>query len=648
MDISPLYELRLRLKNAMISGCGLMEEDFRLKRAAGAMKPLEAASPVFAKIGQLLGMLLSEDCRDRSGVLLDTMTLVDAVCCTQGAVNVPGEVREIETAPWGSAVTNAPYSVLHTLLDALATSGGGRYALVMETHENHPELFEDYRVKPALVRALGASYAELAEQAARWLKEGGDQILPLLYKDFDPKGKKEMVRRVQVIDAIAGEKANDFYLEKLPEAEKEVRGALIYALRHDPENSDFLMELSKTEKGNNKKMALWALVSMSGEAVETFWKAYMKKKPGEAASYLAESCTGWASYLVAESLKELLSPWVHDSGSAESRQELTKEQAGLLYAHLRALPGKTGPAVEECFRMAAGLKGNLDRKPEGEKAVWNLSGLPGCQGYKSISFQKAIPNLLRYMFYMKPNEGLGKLAVSLCEELGDDYFPAAGVAKMLFAPQDDFAEWMDGKMHKKSLLGVKLNRDAVEDLCLIFENVFWDERIRSYVLRISLYSEADEQRHEFCQPVSKRFDGYFTDLFMECRHPKLDGYLARWIQPDNREYCEKLRDYFYNRARTVQDNRMYLEPLRKLGLKECSGLAMKYFKSKNQIYGWDAWNYLNRMPGTWEAKLKEAEELYELVDKKQIKGLSLKERLEEFMDLARSQMGSEIFHPESS
>ena len=641
MDITPLYELRTRLKNAMISGCGLIEEDFRLKRAAEAMKPLEAASPVFAKIGQLLSVLLSEDCKDRAGALMDAITLVDAVLCTQGAVNVPGELEEIETNSWGSAVTNAPYSVLHTLLDALTTSGGGRYGFVMETHEAHPELFEDYRVKHVLVQALGASYAELAEQVAQWLKESGPSILPLLYKEFDPKGKKEMVRRVQVIEAIAKAGANEFYLKMLPEAEKDVRGALIYALRHDNGNAPLLMDLAKTEKGKNKKMAHWALAFMDTDETAGFWNAYMKKKPGEAVYYLAESNTEWASRLAAGSLQELLKPWVHYSGSLETRMELTKESAGLLFAHLRALPKKTGPEVLECFRMAAAIKGNLDRKIEGESAVWNLSGLPGTGGYRNISFRKAVPNLLRYMFYLEPDEALGELAVSLYEEYGEEYFPAAAVAKMLYAAPEEFAEWIDRRVHKKVLLGKSLDRNVIEELCLVFDNVYWDEKVRSYVLKISPYSEADEQRHEYCRRLSKPFDGYFTDLFIECRHPKLDSYLERWIQPDNREYCEKLKNYFYNRARTTQDNRIYLAPLRKLGLTACSGLAMKYFKAKSQVYGWDAWNYLHSLPGTWESKLKEAEGLYELVNKKEIKGLNLKERIEEFIDFARTRAISE-------
>ena len=93
MDIAPLYELRVRLKNAVISGSELLSEDFRLERAVLDIKPLEAASPVFAKIGQLLSLLLSKDCKDRPGTLLDAITLVDAVICTQGVVSEIGRAH---------------------------------------------------------------------------------------------------------------------------------------------------------------------------------------------------------------------------------------------------------------------------------------------------------------------------------------------------------------------------------------------------------------------------------------------------------------------------------------------------------------------------------------------------------------------------
>ena len=44
MDTEPIYELRDRLRAAGIAGTNLLSEDFRLKRAFEAFKPLETAS----------------------------------------------------------------------------------------------------------------------------------------------------------------------------------------------------------------------------------------------------------------------------------------------------------------------------------------------------------------------------------------------------------------------------------------------------------------------------------------------------------------------------------------------------------------------------------------------------------------------------
>lgn len=45
MELRELYELHDRLEAAAVAGVNLMEEDFRLKRAIEAVKPLSQASP---------------------------------------------------------------------------------------------------------------------------------------------------------------------------------------------------------------------------------------------------------------------------------------------------------------------------------------------------------------------------------------------------------------------------------------------------------------------------------------------------------------------------------------------------------------------------------------------------------------------------
>ena len=98
-----------------------------------------------------------------------------------------------------------------------------------------------------------------------------------------------MVRRLQVIEAIAKEDENDFYLEQLKNAQKDVKNELIYALRYTKQNLSLLSELLKTEKGAAKKMAYWALASMEHEEAREFWTTYVEKNPKEGIAYLAES-----------------------------------------------------------------------------------------------------------------------------------------------------------------------------------------------------------------------------------------------------------------------------------------------------------------------------------------------------------------------
>ena len=101
-----------------------------------------------------------------------------------------------------------------------------------DAYENHPEFFGDYRVLPTLVEHLGESYAELADLIFMIARAQSGAVLPLAKEGFDPAGKRDMARRVQLVDAVAGGAENAWYLENLPQAKKQVREALIYALRH--------------------------------------------------------------------------------------------------------------------------------------------------------------------------------------------------------------------------------------------------------------------------------------------------------------------------------------------------------------------------------------------------------------------------------
>ncbi|MCM1187287.1 MAG: hypothetical protein NC251_12230 [Lachnoclostridium sp.] len=667
MDISPLYELRARLRAAMLAGTNLLSEDFRLKRAVEAFAPLESASPVFGKIGQLVKELLQPEQADKEGALLDAITLVDAVLCTQGAVSVEGDVEPIleKENAGGSVVINAPYSVLKSLLDALLSSGSGHYGYVVDTHERHPELFSDYRVKAAMVQALGASYGELADLVAGWLKEEGAEILPLLQKGFDPKGKKEMVRRIQVMEAIDtdvinGEtKSNAFYVNALSEAEKEVRQSLIYALRYSPVNTDLLLELVKTEKGNAKKMAYYALACMEDEKAEAAFREYYKKSPTEALGYLVYVETKWASRFVAEILKEQLTQWAEAGKAAKSAENgMTKEQADLLEAALLALPGKSGPEICEAITMAEEMEEEFERIKIGNLLGWK-GNLPRFEINRDLrssgpaydasrvpvllhSFDESIPCLLHQALYINPQKELCELAIKLYEAEGDkqkDYFPAAVMAMLL--TRDDICDWLEEQLTVKKLVWSGRDEVLYPLLARGLDGLKFDERKKEYKYSFSNHC----YRHPSGEPLPKiehsikqEVKGRFMDILISCSDTTVDMILGSCIDASDEACCQKLGDHFYKQAlaaASVIHNRPYINFLNRCKYSKCEGLAVSYFKKRQQFYVTEIPDYIRILPGSDADRYNEAQAIYELYKKGQLKVRSSSwndEKMQEFME----------------
>lgn len=598
MDISPLYELRARLRAAMIAGTGLLSEDFRLKRAAEAFAPLEKASPVFAKIGQLTGALLSPDAENREELLLDAITLADAVLCTQGAVAVEGTVEPVAGSGRGSAVTNAPYSVVKTLTESLLTSGSGHYSYVVETYRDRPELFQDYRVKAAMIQALGASYAELADTVAEWLKKEDVSILPLLQKDFDPKGKKESVRRIHVMSAIDVRASNEFFVKILPEAEKEVRQTLIFALRRCPENADLLLELTKTEKGSAKKAAYYALAYMEDEKAEAVFTGLYKKKPGEAMDYLVYTETEWASRFVAEKLKEQLSPWMGE----DPAPAMSQEQAILLVKTLEALPGKSGREICEAFRIVTDVMTGSDTRTR----------------EIAFRFQPNIPIQLRRALYCHPDPELCALAIELYETGRMTYFPAAVTAQLL--SKEDCCDWLEEQRRGKLF---QHNDEFYPLLARGIDGLRFSEQENAHVLclkDVPLTHPSGAPMPEFFQPVKQDITGRFTDILMSRQDRDLDRILMDCINKEDEAYCRKLGDYFYSRALHVKAARDYVLALKRCGYPKCEGLAVRYFSETGLTHYFSGLcNYAAILPGNREAICEELQRVYDLYQQGRIK-----------------------------
>lgn len=609
MDITPIYDLRARLRASMIAGTNLLSEDFRLKRAIEAISPLEQASPVFAKIGQLSRSLIEPGQPDREGALLDTITLVDAVLCTQGVVAAdPGaaqeagpEIQKLPGNAWGSVVTNAPYSVVSALSEALTSSGSGHFSYVTATHETRPELFLDYRIKAAMVQALGASYSELAELVETWLKEEDASILPLLQNQFDPGGKKEMVRRVRVMEAIAPKEANDFFVEKIEDAKKEVRQALIYALRHCPKNEGLLWDLSKTEKGNSKQAVYHALVQMESEQAKQFFQDLYQTKPQDAMQYLQYAKSSWAARLVAEKLEEQMQP-LEDKKAIL----LTEEQSQALQIVLAAIAGKTGPEMIEALRKTIRLS---------DKPNFPLTDL--VNAIQKTLLQTADPEMCRFVIEIYEEKLRNK-------EDWEPYFPLAALGHLFM--DEDCSVWLADQLTvTKRFFTVKQpSVKLYASLYQAWKTISWSETKRAFILQEVEVNSAvlDGSRTYYVHTLKQDMAGRITDILMQCRDGKLDTLLEKYISRENEAYRAKLGEYYHKRALEVSDNRFYAQALKIMGYMRCEGIAVQYFKhsSDKAVPIWSLKYYVNSfLPGDNQAKYKEMQKVYELVQKKRIK-----------------------------
>ena len=623
MDLTPLYELRERLRAGAIAGAALAADDFRLARALEGLAPLEQASPVFAKLGQLARSVLAPDCQDRAGALLDAITLCDAVLTTQGAVAVPGELEALPPRAGGTALTNAPYSVVAPLVEALTTSGSGHYSTVVDTHETHPELFSDYRVRDALVKALGAKYAELADTAGQWLCQEDKSILPLLTQGFDPAGKKEMARRVQVIDTIAGGSLNDWYISQLEGAKKQVRVMLIYALRHCPENLELLLKLAKTEKYDNKDAARWALARIQNPGALPFWREMMEADLIENGRFFMASNSPAATALTAEllerELEDLLAP-----DDAPWYTEKEKRLANLLYA----LVGKTGPAICDAYRKGAALGTKLD----GSRAWKNGKGHINEQmffqrpGGQKHPFSVALVEVLNQSIQWNPDPGLCALAEELYESYGGLWAgpavcaalltkgaeEAAAVGKKLLAPS--LLERLTGKEEKQLLMNLVFGelagpggalpdfmRQGMDIVRPAYRRLNNDPAGLVKAFWVALYYT----------PIAAPLDGWWYDLMM--RH-RMDQKLQYFIDKEDPALCQKIGEYFCRRIKMgVLDMPLQyaFSALTGCGWTQWKGLLLSYIQHTSQsVHYWEVRNILQYLPISSKEKGEELADIY--------------------------------------
>ena len=182
MILQPLFDLQARLRTGLAAGGMILLSDPRLPELQKKVGVLAAKSPVFQRLSNLL-QSLADDPELFADRLLETLSLLEALLITQAEWKAEAAGEAI-VLPAEKAYTDIRYSQLKPLIQALTTTGSGRYEIIEKTYQHHPERFADYRVLPALIADLDDAYGELAELNEQILRACGAGIVPFLKEGF--------------------------------------------------------------------------------------------------------------------------------------------------------------------------------------------------------------------------------------------------------------------------------------------------------------------------------------------------------------------------------------------------------------------------------------------------------------------------------
>ena len=295
MNFEPLYELKNRLENVAVVGINLAKDDFRLQRAVEQVKEYSTVAKVFKQIYDMGQKLISTDNEDKCDIFLDLLALLDAVLCTQATTYSGEKPQEIKSiAKTKDFYKELHYSELSPLIYAFTENGGGRLFIIQDAVDNNSEIFNDFRLKSYMINGLSDKYSEIVNLATKQLKKQRKEIIPLLKDGFSPRGGKEMLARLDIISHIAKEDENDFYKYCIENGSKEMKETAIGFLSYDQKNIDYLLDLTKTEKGKLKNKVFEALSYMSDDRAAEEWAKFLKKKPLDNIEYLRGTNQQWA------------------------------------------------------------------------------------------------------------------------------------------------------------------------------------------------------------------------------------------------------------------------------------------------------------------------------------------------------------------
>ena len=258
-----LYALQNRLETCAVASVTLLGQDFKLKKAIDQFGTVAKASPVLAKIHQSATNLVEKESNQKPQDLLDLLALISAVIVTQTTTTSGNEL----TIPlvYTSEYKNIPTKTLQGFHDNIYQTGGGRLNVLTEILKD-TSLYSDYRILRGMIVALDDSYSEIATLMIEKLSLLGEEIIPVLKKDFDTEKDTIVAKKIVIISNINKDKDDAFYKEMFVAHKKSlpIRAAALEAVEATHANATYFKELFSTSRNESlRDICFNKLVTMS-------------------------------------------------------------------------------------------------------------------------------------------------------------------------------------------------------------------------------------------------------------------------------------------------------------------------------------------------------------------------------------------------
>ena len=277
MSLTLIEESANEVRRLAIAGSPLAVGDFRLKKLITPLEQAGAKVPVFAQVAKAISELVNGTETESPARLLNLSTLLNAILYTQGRSGTDGDYAELEVFATKCINTRTTARALRPLIQALTSSGGGRFEIVKDACDRNA--FNDLRLIDPVIQALGDNYPEMADLVAeKILPAFGPGIVPRLKASFDLKGKKADARKLKAMHKLDAEGTLPLCKTALDDGSPDVKAAAIECLGKHGDYLPLILEQSNSKNKSLRAVALEALAEHDRPEVTKLFTDLIKGK----------------------------------------------------------------------------------------------------------------------------------------------------------------------------------------------------------------------------------------------------------------------------------------------------------------------------------------------------------------------------------